>query len=111
MRPLSVHDRGLDRDGTIAREGALDRVPTVFVPVVEAARARIEATFGTTRLHSAYLYGSIPRGTARPGHSDLDLLLALRNEPTPADGAGAQAIEGGLDASFSKINGVGSCCS
>jgi hypothetical protein len=24
------------------------------------------------RLHSAYLYGSIPRGTAIPGISDLD---------------------------------------
>ena len=31
-------------------------------------------------LHSAYLYGSIPRGTAVPGVSDLDVLLALHGE-------------------------------
>ena len=41
--------------------------------------------FDSTWLHSAYLYGSIPRGAAVPGVSDLDLLLALRQEPTEAD--------------------------
>ena len=30
-------ERGLDEDETIAREGALDRVPAAFVPVVDAA--------------------------------------------------------------------------
>ncbi|MEV0154733.1 nucleotidyltransferase domain-containing protein [Micromonospora sp. NPDC050686] len=73
--------RGLNPDGTIAREGALHRVREGFVPVVEAARARIAEVFGDGRLHSAYLYGSVPRGTAVPGVSDLDLLLALRREP------------------------------
>ncbi|MDT0343944.1 nucleotidyltransferase domain-containing protein [Streptomyces litchfieldiae] len=99
--------RGLDRDGTIAREGALDRVPTAFVPVVDAARARITETFDPTRLHSAYLYGSIPRGTARPGVSDLDLQLALHDEPTEADRADAKAIEAALDRAFPQIDGVG----
>ena len=36
-----MNERGLNDDGTIAREGALDRVPAAFVPVVAAARARI----------------------------------------------------------------------
>ena len=40
-----VDERGLDRDGTIAREGALDRVPAVFAPVVDAARAQITKMF------------------------------------------------------------------
>ncbi len=79
-------DRGLNPDGTIAREGALDRVPATFGPVVGAARALIAGRFGA-RLHSAYLYGSIPRGTATPGRSDLDLLLALRSDPTWAPGS------------------------
>jgi hypothetical protein len=51
--------RGLNDDGTIAREGALEQVPAVFGPVVEAARVRIAEALGP-RLHSAYLYGSIP---------------------------------------------------
>ncbi|WP_149184812.1 nucleotidyltransferase domain-containing protein [Streptomyces sp. TRM49041] len=102
-----MNERGLNRDGTIAREGALDRVPAGFVPVVDAARAHITATFGRTRLHSAYLYGSIPRGTATPGVSDLDLQLALHDEPTEADRADAKAIEAVLDRAFPQIDGVG----
>jgi hypothetical protein len=37
-------NRGLNPDGTIAREGSLDRVPAAFGPVVDAARALITAT-------------------------------------------------------------------
>jgi hypothetical protein len=68
--------RGLNPDATIAREGALARVPGAFQPVVAAARAQLATAFGGRRMHSAYLYGSIPRGTAIPGTSDLDLLVA-----------------------------------
>ncbi|WP_406383885.1 nucleotidyltransferase [Streptomyces sp. NBC_01618] len=99
--------RGLNPDGTIRREGSLTRVPAVFAPVVDAARARIAETFGGARLHSAYIYGSIPRGTAVPGVCDLDLLLVLRAEPTEADLAAARTIEAELDGSFGQIDGVG----
>ncbi|MFE4354749.1 nucleotidyltransferase domain-containing protein [Kitasatospora sp. NPDC057518] len=99
--------QGLDRDGYIAREGSLDRVPPAFTPVVAAARERIAAAFAPDRLHSAYLYGSLPRGTATPGVSDLDLLLALRHEPTAADRAEADALEAALDGEFAQVNGVG----
>ena len=102
-----MSDRGLDHEGAIVREGALDRVPAAFAPVVTSARARITETFGPARLHSAYLYGSIPRGTARPGLSDLDLVLALHQEPTAADRADARALEAALDESFPQVNGVG----
>ncbi|MEV8288469.1 nucleotidyltransferase [Streptomyces niveus] len=99
--------QGLAPDGTIAREGAPDRVPAAFVPVVDAARNRIAETYGGVRLHSAYLYGSIPRGTAIPGVSDLDLQLALRHEPTDTDRADAVAIEEALDHAYPQIDGVG----
>lgn len=99
--------QGLDRDGFIAREGSLDRVPPAFAPVVAAARERIAAAFAPDVLHSAYLYGSVPRGTATPGVSDLDLLLALRHGPTAADRAEADALEAALDTEFAQVNGVG----
>lgn len=102
-----MNGRGLDHDGTIAREGSLDRVAAAFVPVVDAARARIAGTFGRMRLHSAYVYGSIPRGTSVPGVSDLDLLLALHDEPTDADRADAASLEAALDRAFAEIDGVG----
>jgi predicted nucleotidyltransferase len=101
-----VTDRGLNDDGTIAREGALDRVPAAFAPVVDAARIRIAETFWP-RLHSAYLYGSIPRGTAVVGASDLDLLAVLYDEPADADRAAARTLEARLDQTFPQINGVG----
>ncbi|ELP62433.1 nucleotidyltransferase domain-containing protein [Streptomyces turgidiscabies] len=97
---------GLDREGFILREGSLARVPPAFRPVVDAARDRVVDVFGT-RLHSAYVYGSIPRGTARVGHSDLDLLLALREEPTETDRAAARALDSALDNEFGQIDGSG----
>ncbi|WP_030989801.1 nucleotidyltransferase [Streptomyces sp. NRRL S-1813] len=98
---------GLDRDGCFVREGALDRVSAPFAPVVAELGARIRERFGPDRLHSSYLFGSVPRGTAVPGVSDLDALLALRDEPTDADRAVVHAVEQGLDAAFPQINGVG----
>ncbi|MEV5980729.1 nucleotidyltransferase domain-containing protein [Streptomyces sp. NPDC052114] len=97
---------GLDADGYIAREGSLARVPDAFRPVVAAARDRVLALFGA-RLDSAYLYGSVPRGTARAGRSDLDLLIVLREEPTEADRAAVDALEAALDAEFGQVDGVG----
>ncbi|MBJ7901719.1 nucleotidyltransferase domain-containing protein [Streptomyces sp. DSM 110735] len=97
---------GLDPDGFIAREGSLARVQPAFRPVVDAARERVAATWGD-RLDSAYLYGSVPRGTAREGRSDLDLLIALRAEPTEADRTLAHALGADLDRAYDAIDGVG----
>ncbi|MFI0540416.1 nucleotidyltransferase [Streptomyces sp. WSLK1-3] len=98
--------KGLDAQGFIEREGSLGRIPQPFRPVVAAARDRVPALFGP-RLHSAYLYGSIPRGTARVGRSDLDLLLALRDEPTDADREGVRELGEELDKEFPQIDGAG----
>ncbi|MFG2092849.1 nucleotidyltransferase [Streptomyces sp. NPDC048612] len=102
-----IHGTGLDGDGCFRREGALDRVSAPFAPVVAALGARLGDRFGPGRLHSSYLYGSVPRGTAVPGVSDLDVLLALRDGPTDADRAAARAVEDRLDAAFPQVNGVG----
>ncbi|WP_392672532.1 nucleotidyltransferase [Streptomyces sp. LN785] len=107
MGDTRTDDRGLAEDGTIRREGSLSRVPAAFAPLVEEARSLITDAFGAARLHSAYLYGSIPRGTAIPGVSDLDLLLALRTEPTEGDRAAARTVEAALDASSGLIDGAG----
>ncbi|MET8765896.1 nucleotidyltransferase domain-containing protein [Streptomyces sp. NPDC004658] len=98
--------RGVDARGHFVREGSLARVGPAFRPVVAAVRDRLPAVFGA-RLHSAYLYGSIPRGTARVGRSDLDLLLALREEPTDADRDAVRALGEAVDREFPQIDGVG----
>ncbi|MFH9061618.1 nucleotidyltransferase [Streptomyces coeruleorubidus] len=102
----TVRRPGLDAQGFIAREGSLARVPDAFRPVVAAAGERLADVFGA-RLHSAYLYGSIPRGTARVGRSDLDLLLALREEPTDTDLSEARALGAALDEEFVQLDGHG----
>ncbi|CAM5639121.1 hypothetical protein GCM10010329_66370 [Streptomyces spiroverticillatus] len=109
MHMASMGEFGGPRPGHpyIEREGSLDRVQEEFRPVVAALRARVATEFGPDRLHSAYLYGSVPRGTARPGRSDLDVLLALHAEPTEADRADARRIGEALDARFPQIDGVG----
>ncbi|WP_437094205.1 nucleotidyltransferase domain-containing protein, partial [Streptomyces longwoodensis] len=81
-------------------------MPPAFRPVVAAARERLRDVLGA-RLHSAYLYGSVPRGTARVGRSDLDLLVALHEEPTDTDREDLRAVERTLDAEFEQVDGVG----
>ncbi|MGC9543557.1 nucleotidyltransferase domain-containing protein [Streptomyces sp. UG1] len=102
----TVQGRGLDAQGYIAREGSLGLVPRGFRHIVAAARDRLPAVFGA-RLHSAYLYGSIPRGTARVGRSDLDLLVVLHEEPGAEDRARARALDAALDEEFREIDGAG----
>ncbi|MEU6354611.1 nucleotidyltransferase domain-containing protein [Streptomyces sp. NPDC047072] len=98
--------RGLDGRGFIVREGGLGRVPSGFRAVVSGARDRVPGLFGA-RLHSVYLYGSIPRGTARVGISDLDLLVVLRDEPTDADREAVRVLGAALDGEFPEIDGAG----
>ncbi|MCD9875300.1 nucleotidyltransferase domain-containing protein [Streptomyces guryensis] len=102
----NASSRGLDPQGYIAREGSLARVPHAFRAVVAAARDRLLEVFGA-RLDSAYLYGSVPRGNARVGRSDLDLLVALREEPTDADREATRALGEAVDKEFPQIDGVG----
>ncbi|MEU5309409.1 nucleotidyltransferase domain-containing protein [Streptomyces sp. NPDC021562] len=106
MAEPAVPARGLDSLGFIDREGSHARVPHVFRPVVAAARDRLLTAFGA-HLHSAYLYGSVPRGTARVGRSDLDLVAVLHAEPTDADRDAARALGEALDEDFPEIDGVG----
>jgi uncharacterized protein len=98
---------GLDEDGFIEREGDLALTPRAFAPVVDTAKTLILETFGGDSLHSAYLYGSVPRGTAVLGVSDLDVLLALRDEPTDVDRTAVTGLENELDAQFPQISGAG----
>ncbi|WP_017586346.1 nucleotidyltransferase domain-containing protein [Nocardiopsis ganjiahuensis] len=98
--------QGLNPDGTITREGSLDRVPAAFAPVVQTLRTRLNDVFGP-RMHSAYLYGSIPRGNAVPGVSDLDALVALHTAPDQDDRDRARTLEQEIDAAFPQVEGGG----
>ncbi|WP_026116481.1 nucleotidyltransferase domain-containing protein [Nocardiopsis valliformis] len=98
--------QGLYPDGTITREGSLTLVPTAFTPMVDALRTRLGETF-EERMHSAYLYGSIPRGTATPGVSDLDALVVLHTTPDEHDHARARTLQEEIDTAFDQVEGGG----
>lgn len=96
-------DKGLTPEGYIAREGSLDNVPPAFAGAVVALQRQLPAI----GLHSAYLYGSVPRGTAVAEVSDLDVLFALDHEPTDEDRALASGLGARIDRTFPQVNGVG----
>lgn len=98
-------DRGLDEHGFVRREGSRERVQPAFEEVVEGYVAAVRSGFGAD-LDSAYLYGSIPRGTARPGVSDLDGQVALTREPTGADRARLDAVQRRLEAAYPQVSAV-----
>lgn len=80
-------DRGLDHAGFIRPEVSLDRVDPLYLPVVDDFREGCRAAFAED-LHSLYLCGSVVKGTARPGMSDLDAVAVLRVAPD----AGHEAV-------------------
>lgn len=99
-------DRGLDPAGFIRREGDISRVPPMFAALVDDTRRHLAQTYGD-RMHSAYLYGSVPRGDAVEGRSDLDLTVLLHEAPSPADDEAARRVEATIDTAHTCIDGVG----
>ena len=99
-------DHGLDQRGFIRREGSRQRVQPEFAEMVQGYVDAVRSAFGPD-LDSAYLYGSIPRGTARTGLSDLDGQVALRREPTRADRALLDAVEERLGTAYPQVSAVG----
>ncbi|WP_455826736.1 nucleotidyltransferase domain-containing protein [Pseudomonas graminis] len=76
----ALHTRGLDAEGFILTLPAVP-VQLEFQPVLEdVCTSLAQPEFG---LDGLYLYGSVARGEATPGESDLDLTLVLRESPTP----------------------------
>lgn len=94
-----------DPDGYILAEAGLDRVQPEFDGVPQAAGAML-IEFGP-RLHSGYVYGSVVRGNAVPGRSDLDLLVVLRSPVTSADRVLGARVTRLLGERFPVLDGVG----
>ncbi|WP_168207381.1 nucleotidyltransferase domain-containing protein [Microlunatus elymi] len=99
-------DDGLDERGRIRREGDLSRIDAVFAPLIAEAASALRRLLGQ-RLHSIYLYGSVPRGTAVAGRSDLDLEVILHNEPTETERAAVARLAAELDQGTGAVNEVG----
>ncbi|APA68385.1 nucleotidyltransferase domain-containing protein [Janthinobacterium sp. 1_2014MBL_MicDiv] len=73
-----------------------------FDALLQDACATLAAHAGDL-LDGIYLYGSIARGDATPGVSDLDLTLVLRQAPAPAHAAALETLRQALQARHPEV--------
>jgi predicted nucleotidyltransferase len=74
---------------------------------VPTAAADMLAGEFRSQLHSAYLYGSVARGNAVPGRSDIDLLAVLLAAPVDEDRGRAERVERALTERFPVLFSAG----
>ncbi len=98
--------RGLDADGYIEPEVSLSRLQAPFVAITARLQTLCIERFGAV-LHSIYLCGSVVRGAAIVGVSDLDVLVALRAKPDEAWREVVDSIAATLEAEYAVVTGVG----
>jgi uncharacterized protein len=96
----------LDPEGYIRPEADLANVQPAYQGLPDAAAGLLTGEFGPG-LHSAYLYGSVVRGNAVPGRSDVDLLAVLLAAPTGEDRARADRVERALMERFPVLFSAG----
>jgi uncharacterized protein len=100
------HMDRLDPEGYIRPEADLANVQPEYQGLPDAAADLLAKEFGS-QLHSAYLYGSVVRGNAVPGRSDLDLLVVLLAAPVDEDRVRAGRAERALVDRFPVLFSAG----
>ena len=65
---------GLDQDGNIVSEVGIDKIDIAYLPCIQECVEKLVKSF-SHHLHSVYVYGSVARGEAIKGKSDLDLIV------------------------------------
>jgi hypothetical protein len=109
LRPWNRHNHRMDRldpEGYIRPEADLANVQPEYQGLPDAAAGLLAQELGP-RLHSAYLYGSVVRGNAVPGRSDVDLLAVLRAAPDDEDRRRADRMERALVERFPVLFSAG----
>jgi hypothetical protein len=96
----------LDPEGYIRPEADLANVQPEYQGLPDAAADLLAEEFGP-RLHSGYLYGSVVRGNAVPGRSDVDLIAVLLAAPAEEDRARADHVERALAERFPVLVSAG----
>jgi uncharacterized protein len=96
----------LDHEGYIQPEADLANLQPEYQGLPDATAGLLAGEFGP-RLHSAYLYGSVVRGNAVPGRSDLDVIAVLLAAPADEDRARADRVERALVRRFRVLFSAG----
>lgn len=77
-------DIGLDEQGFIRNDYSVDKIQPEFKPVVDSVVQQLTQRL-PEQIDGIYLYGSVPRGTAVVGRSDLDVSIILNNPITESE--------------------------
>ena len=70
---------GTDEAGYVINQTDVTRIQPMFRPVLDAVIRLLREEFAEA-LHSVYVYGSVGRGTAVAGRSDLDVTVIVKRE-------------------------------
>lgn len=95
---------GIDAEGFILTVPDRPLQPE-FRSLVEDVVTTLTGRFAS-RLDGLYLYGSVAHGHARPGLSDLDLSLVLREPASAADSAGLEDLRCALQARHPEVSKI-----
>ncbi|WOI46699.1 nucleotidyltransferase domain-containing protein [Acidovorax sp. BLS4] len=92
---------GVDANGYI-RTVAHGPLQAAFLAVIVDLRSMLLGPLGH-RVHSAYLYGSVARGDAVLGRSDLDVVLVLAGKPALQDDIEIEAARRALETRHPEV--------
>ncbi|HEX6291444.1 MAG TPA: hypothetical protein VFZ66_19830 [Herpetosiphonaceae bacterium] len=92
--PVPLLDIGglwpIDGDGYIVNDASVDKIEPLYRAAVDAAVRAYRAHLGA-RLHGVYVRGTVPRGQAVQGVSDLDCFAVTLGDPATVDASWLKA--------------------
>lgn len=93
---------GLDPEGFILSDVSIDKVLPGYRKVVAVSVSALIASLPGA-VHSAYVYGSVARGDAMRGKSDLDLLVVFRRKLTEQQRDTLDALQKDLSSQYKAL--------
>lgn len=75
---------GVDSDGYILNKISINKIPNRYIEPVEFIKKILREVLGHN-LHSIYIYGSVGRGNAIEGKSDIDFTVIVNNQPSDVE--------------------------
>ncbi|GAB6930933.1 hypothetical protein JCM10914A_49160 [Paenibacillus sp. JCM 10914] len=90
---------GLDSNGYIVSDVSIDKISSAYDECIQESVEQLLKLFPNT-LHSLYAYGSVARGEAVVGKSDLDLLVVFHHALSSTETAELKALANALSEKY-----------
>ncbi|EGQ9310186.1 nucleotidyltransferase domain-containing protein [Vibrio vulnificus] len=100
---MQEQDRGLDKQGFIFNAYSPTHIQPEFKTVVDAVVAELLSQL-PDHIDGIYLYGSVARGNAVAGHSDLDISIVLKTPISQTQRAIFQTISAAIAKAYPQVS-------